>query len=243
MDNKTACTHSWQGKNLRVDILYTRAGVAQQILIGSATASVLVDCGDGTLRDLLAQQIEPNRISAVFFTHGHFDHMGGLHSLLGFLRMIGRTEPLPIFLPEKCAEVIASVSAFQDCYSDSTPFALELTELSADEIVEIGDVTVKAFPMVHCGSIAGSEVLDPIPAMGYRISCEGESVAISGDTGLCETLKELVRDADLAVIEATYESSKGRSQQQLENVHLSEDIAAEVGKLARDYILIHRIQR
>ena len=243
MDDKIKRTHSWQGKNLRVEILYTRAGVAQQIWVGSAETSIIVDCGDGVLRDLLIQQIEPNNISAAFFTHGHFDHMGGLYSLLGFLRMIGRTEPLPIYLPEGCTEVKASATAFQDCYRNSTPFAIELNELSAGQIVEIDRLVVKAYPVVHCGSIEGSEVLDPIPAMGYRISCKGESVAISGDTGLCETLKELVKDADLAVIEATFEHSKGKSRRLLENVHLSEDIATEVSKLARDYILIHKGRR
>ena len=112
MNSRVGCARSWRGKNLRVEILHTRAGVAQQIWIASEESSIIVDCGDGALRDLLSADIEPGDIDALFFTHGHFDHMGGFHTLLSFLRMIGRRDPLPIFAPAGCTEGIAAVKMF-----------------------------------------------------------------------------------------------------------------------------------
>ena len=102
---------------------------------------------------------------------------------------------------------------------------------------------VKPFQVIHCGSIEGQAVMDPLPAVGYRISSGDETVIISGDTGDCESLRENVRGADLAIIEATFKTSDEASEEELKKVHLSEDIAAEIGKTAKEYILVHKGRR
>jgi len=101
---------------------------------------------------------------------------------------------------------------------------------------------IKAYTVFHCGSIKGSGILNPIPAMGFRISHKGETIAISGDTGICPSLKELVKGADLAILDATYQRSAEVSKESLEKLHLSEDLAKEIGKLAKDFILVHKWQ-
>lgn len=240
MDEITVVNKSWQGKKLQANVLFSRAGVAQHIWINSGHGAVLIDTGDGLLRDVLAAKLDLAQIKAIFYTHGHFDHMAGLHALLGFLRMVGRMEPLPIYAPAGCTEVNSMLDSFIHCYQDSISFELSYHELEPMAVVEIEDMTVTAYPVIHCGSIAGSDVLDQIPAVGYRIAAEGESVAISGDTGKCPPLEALVRDADLAIIEATYQSSDDISAKTLAAVHLSEDIAQEIGRLAKELIIVHR---
>lgn len=230
----------WQGKNLRVEIPFSRAGVAHHVWVGSEQSSILFDAGDGILRDLLTLGISPQQIDAIFITHGHYDHMGGLHSLLGFMRMIGRSKPLPVYMPEGCQEARRSCESFEECYAVSTPFDIEIVDLSLHQQITISDISVVPYPVVHCGSIVGGEILDPIPAVGYRISLGNETVAISGDTGDCDSLRELVKDVDLAIIEATYLSSSGKDNRLLRNVHLSEDLARGIGAMARDYILVHQ---
>jgi ribonuclease BN (tRNA processing enzyme) len=240
MGKKPALVKSWQGNNLAVKVLFSLAGVAQHIWIEDDSGAVLVDAGDGLIRDILSCKLDAERIRGVIFTHGHFDHMGGLHSLLGFLRMIGRKETLPIHAPKGCTEVFSIARNFMNCYPDTIPFEISCKEVHPGEIFRIGGMTIKAYPVVHCGSIEGAGILDPIPALGYRISYQKESVAITGDTGICPSLRELVGGADLAIIEATHEKSKEVSQETLEKVHLSADLAEELGKLAKKYILIHQ---
>jgi len=236
-------SHHWNGKNFEVTVPFTRAGVAQHIFVTHADTLLLVDAADGVLRDMLIRDLEPSRVAAIFITHGHYDHMGGLHSLLGFMRMIGRTRTLEVYVPRGCTEALLMIDSFQKCYPDSIPFKIKVVELEPEMTVTVGEVAVTAYPVVHCGSIAGGEVLDQIPAMGYRLTDGSEVIAVTGDTGHCPSLEELVKDADLAVIEATFESSHGKSPEVLSRVHLSEDIAREIGRLAREFILVHKGRR
>lgn len=230
----------WEGKSIKVDVLYSRMGIAQQIWVGTEGGSLLVDAGDGVLRDLVCNGFDASQIRGMIFTHGHFDHMGGVHSVLGFLKMIGREELLLIVAPKGCREVFSIVDNFKRCYVNSIPFEISIKECEPQEVFQIGDMTIKAYPVVHCGSTKGSGILDPIPAVGYRISCGGETVSISGDTGFCASLKELVKGADLAILEATVSNESGVSEEFLEKVHLSEEMAKEIGKLAKDFILVHK---
>ena len=237
------CFQSWQGKNIKAIILFSKAGIAQQIWISNKNGAILIDTGDGTLRDILASELKPEQIKGIIFTHGHFDHTGGLHSILGFMRMVGRKEPLPVIAPKDCTEVFSTVDNFIQCYPDTIPFDISCIEARDRDTYRIADMEITAYTVVHHGSINNAGILDRIPAMGYRISYDGESIAISGDTGNCPALKELVKGADLAIIEATYRNSSDISKEALEKVHLSEDLAEQIGKLAGEYILVHKGKR
>jgi phosphoribosyl 1,2-cyclic phosphate phosphodiesterase len=234
---------SWAGKSIRADILYAVAGIAQHVLVSNDNGSILVDTGDGLLRDFISNELDFKKLKGIIYTHGHFDHVGGLHSLLGYLRMIGRKELIPVFAPEGCKEVFSIIDNFKKCYPNTIPFKLSCRKVKPYEAFRAGEMSIKAYPMKHCGGISGSGILDPIPAMGYRISYNGEVLAISGDTGMCSSLKELVKGADFAILEATYPKNTRVGREYLEKVHLSEDLAEDVGKLSKDFILVHKGKR
>jgi ribonuclease BN (tRNA processing enzyme) len=234
---------NWKGRQLTVEILHATAGVAQQILVSSDRTVVLFDCGDGALRDLLDHGFRPQQIDTLFITHGHYDHMGGLHSLLGFMRMTGRKTPFTIQAPAGCTEVRSAVNGFIACYPDSIPFDIDLVELQPRQAISLADMEITPVPVVHCGSTAEAEVAEQIPATGYRITCRGESVAITGDSGNCPSLIELVKGADLAIIESTFPEGAAISPKVLQHVHLTEDIARQIGALAKRFILVHRVRK
>ncbi len=84
----------WENDEVRVIIPFSAAGVGTTIVLTSKFTGkmMMLDVGDGVLRDLLlfgstdfVDEIDPIAIS-----HGHFDHVGGLHSLLGFMQMLDR---------------------------------------------------------------------------------------------------------------------------------------------------------
>ena len=235
--------HTWKGKSFKIEVLFARAGLAQTIWVESDGSAILFDTGDGALRDILEGDFDLNKLQAIFYTHGHFDHIGGLYSLLGFFRMVGRTTNLTIAFPEGAAEIPSTARNFITLYQKTMPFKIKLRPLKPFQKISLDDTTIEAFPMIHCGSVEGGRILDPIPAYGYRISCDDESIAISGDTGLCPELSELIKGADLAILEATYRDSSEMSRQMLKRVHLSEDIAREMGQAAKEFLLIHKGKR
>ncbi len=229
----------WKGRNLSAKVLYSRAGVAQNIWIENDIGTVLIDCADGIIRDVLANKLEFSRLSAICITHGHFDHMGGMRSLLGFIRMIGREETLPVFAPEGCIEVFSTISNFMHNYPDSIPFKIDCLGLQNNEKVTAADMTIEAFAVIHCGSTKADGITDAIPAMGYKISYKEESIVITGDTGSKSDLERYIAGADLAIIEATFTDASEVTAEMISHVHLTEEIAWSLGEKAKDYILVH----
>lgn len=226
----------WQGENWNVKVMYSKAGVATQILISTAECDVLVDAGDGTLRDLLELDYDFERLKAIAITHGHFDHVGGLWTLLGFLRMIGRTSDLFLIAPPSCSEIENLVKSFTTIYSDTMPFQIISKELSNEEKFKIARIEAQAFSVIHRGAIKVFGIGKRIPALGYSISYEKQRIVISGDTGMCQPLKRFTKGADLAILEATANEKTAEDSE----VHLSIKEATEIGKTAKEFILIHK---
>jgi ribonuclease Z len=224
-----------------VNLLFSKAGIATQILLDS----VLIDVGDGTLRDLLSQSCDMSSIEIIAITHGHYDHVGGLFSLLGYMRMIGRKDPVKILYPGSC-EVETLVSGFKTVYADYLPFTIELIQVTNHQIYHFGNTTIQSIFVLHAGSTAQG-ILPSIPATGYRITVQDKTYAVTGDSTLCDALEELVSGADLAFIEATWTPARkamlsekyGDIEESMLSVHLSEEQAHALGKLAKDYMLIH----
>ncbi|MCK4352713.1 ribonuclease Z [candidate division WOR-3 bacterium] len=230
---------SWEGKDIRVNILYSRAGVAQHIWVANEKGAILIDTGDGIVRDILSNELDLNQLNGIVITHGHYDHVGGLHSLLGFLRCKGKKGILPIYAPRGCTEAFSIVDNFIKCYPDTIPFKISCKEIQERQVFKVSGMAINAYPVVHHGSIKDYGILEQIPAMGYRISYKREIIAISGDTGICPSLKRLVKGADLAILEATF-GTKRVKEESLKKEHLSEDLAKEIGKLAKEFILVHK---
>ncbi|MBD3332647.1 MBL fold metallo-hydrolase [candidate division GN15 bacterium] len=231
---------TWEGNTSLVRGLFSRAGVAHQIMITHNDDSVLFDCGDGTLRDYLEHRLKTIQLAGVCVTHGHYDHVGGLYTLLGFLRMLGRDKPLVIAGHADCRELWAVVDTFESCYRDTTPYTIIRQIVNPRQPFDIASITIEAYAVTHAGSRADGTILPPIPAYGYRVAAGQDDIAISGDSGMCDELRLLVQDADLAVIEATFGEEYDIDQRYLDSVHLSVDLAHQLGRTANDYVLVHR---
>lgn len=222
---------------MNTTILYSKAGIATQLMISVEEDFFIVDTGDGTLRDLFFRKIDFGKIKGIFLTHGHYDHMAGLYALLGHFRIIERRCPINIYFPKGCKEAEQIIFAFQESYDDFS-FKIQTHEVKDGDEIKIKDLKVKIYQMRHYAAVGINRILHPDVAVGYRFIHQGKTVAISGDTGMCSGLIELVRGADVAYIDSTLKEEDA-TDIILNNLHLSQKKAEEIGKLAKKYIPIH----
>lgn len=223
----------WRGHNLTVQILFSRTGVATQILVSTDELRLLWDCGDGATRDLIDAGIPPQSLSGAFLSHGHADHIGGLWGLLGYMRAVGRNHRFTVWYPKGSREIEELLGAFQRAHAGDLPYELRGQSLSPRDEVIVGKTRVRAIGVRHRDSVAGVPGA-LVPAFGYLIEGGSERVAYTGDASPGPGLRELISGVDLALIEATWDRAGP------EGLHLSLDEAVELGKLAKRALLIHR---
>ncbi len=233
---------TWENDEVSVRIPFSAAGVGTTIVLTSKFTGriMLMDVGDGALRDLLEVTRKSDfvfDIDLIALSHGHFDHVGGLHTLLGFLRMRERKEPLNILIPAGCIEAIGIIKGFRQYYHETLPFKIWYHEMTHGSEFDTDFFKVKSFGVEHYGSECSSEEEILMPALGFRVKVGESVVAYSGDTRDCTGVKAVVTNADLAILEATRPLTPDSGPR----VHLSIEEATKLGALAREYLLIHRI--
>jgi len=172
------------------------------ILVQAGSETLLFDAGRGCLQRLRQINVTYDKISALFFTHLHSDHVVGLPDLwlTGWL-VSQRTKPLNVFGPTGTDEMITYL---QKAFAFDIKTRIEndkqlkegskllVKEIQQGVIYEKNGVKVIAFKVDH-GIIK--------PAFGYRIEYKGHSVVLSGDTRYSENLIKYARGTDLLIHE------------------------------------------
>ena len=119
---------TWTKDNFSIKIFCSIPNIATGILLKAGDAHFVIDPGDGILRDL-NKEIGVNKLldlSDVFITHGHHDHVGGVWSLLTYLRVMQKKSPLTIHYPEGCVEIESIYNAFKKVYSRTITYKINL---------------------------------------------------------------------------------------------------------------------
>lgn len=109
----------------------------------------LMDCGEGTQREMARCHVPMQRIDSVFISHVHGDHVFGLPGLLSTMGMEGRTEPLQLFGPANLGPIL---NFFLSYYGSGLGFEIRFTPLKMKEpevILSSKNVEVVAFPLQH----------------------------------------------------------------------------------------------
>ena len=109
---------SWQKDDFQIKVFCSIPNIATGILIKAAKNYFIVDPGDGILRDLNTEIGTKNilSVSDIFISHGHHDHVGGVWSLLTYMRVMRKTTPLTLHFPKGCKEIISIYNAFNQVY-------------------------------------------------------------------------------------------------------------------------------
>jgi ribonuclease Z len=125
------------------------------IAIKSFGEIILLDCGEGTQRQMSMAGLSPMKVNHIFISHLHGDHFLGLPGLVQSMAFRGRSEPLHVFGPWRTAQLVDNIKKL-GYYSINFP--IHTHEVSSGLIMDKEDYRV------YCSLVEHS-----IPNLAYRI--------------------------------------------------------------------------
>ncbi len=111
----------------------------------------LIDCGEGTQRQILRSGIGFKRLNRILITHGHLDHILGLAGLLSTFMRWEAIEEIEIMGGRWALERIHDLLYGVVLRGTQAPIRVNLQEISPGVIIDEDDFTVSAFPVKHRG--------------------------------------------------------------------------------------------
>jgi ribonuclease Z len=131
-------------------------------LVVRGGSRVLVDCGEGTQRQLLRSGLGLVDVDAILLTHLHGDHYLGLPGMLKTYALRGRTNDLPLIGPPGLLALLDTLHPV----IGRLPFTLDARELEQGTALELDGARWAGFPTRHSiRSLGYALVEDPRPGM------------------------------------------------------------------------------
>ena len=131
----------------------------------------LFDCGEATQISLRKLNLKWKKITAIFISHTHADHVTGLPGILMLSSQVDRDEPLYIFGPPKIKEYVESSRKVLDMYIN---YEIIVTEIDEDGTVfTADDFNISAFRLDHTKPCFGYTLTEnPRPGIFYPEKAE-----------------------------------------------------------------------
>jgi ribonuclease Z len=203
------------------------------LLIRRGADRILVDCGEGTQRQLM-RSVGLTDLTDIFLTHLHADHWLGLPGMLKSFELRDRERPLTVHGPPG---TVALLERLRPVFGRPR-YGLTIRDLEPDEAVRRGDVELVPFSVRHRGASFGYALIEdarpgrfdaelaerlgvtPGPDFGRLQRGEvvagvhpeqvvgeprpGRRVVITGDTAPTDAVVVAAHRADVLVHEATF---------------------------------------
>jgi len=112
----------------------------------------LIDCGEGTQRQILQSGIGFKNLNNILITHGHLDHILGLAGLLSTFMRWEAIDEINIYSGKWALDRIHDLLYDVVLRGGQAPMTLNLHELKPGVFFETDDFNITAFPVFHRGS-------------------------------------------------------------------------------------------
>jgi len=234
-------------------------------LIRHGSDKLLVDCGEGTQRQLLRFGGLPD-ITEVFITHLHLDHWLGLPGMLKSYELRERTAPLTVYGPPGTRELL---EVMRRTVIGRLKYRFTAVDLEPDAIVDFDGYEMHVLRVRHRGEAYGYALIEPdrpgrfdaelatrlgvsfgpdfgrlqrgetvngvTPEQVVGETRRGRKLVFSGDTRPCDMVRVTADAADLLVHEATFTTEL--RERAMETGHSTARQAAELAAEANVKLL------
>ena len=158
-------------------------------LVRSATTSLWVDCGPGSLANL-QEHLALEDVDAILVSHVHPDHFGELPVAYNALKWYLGHDSMPV-------HTTAEVRRLTDIICGSTDDLFEWHVLDPAASFTVGDITVRCDVTDH-----------PVETLAMRFDHAGRSIVYTADTGPAWDPMSLAHGADVMVCDSTVMSAE-----------------------------------
>jgi len=170
---------------------------ASAFWLETASGTILLDAGADAAHRLAAENLTWAELDAIWISHFHLDHIGGLAPFLFGTKYAPQTQtrrkPLTITGPRGLGHVIESFDAAYDYGLLTQPFPVEVREVAAEEEFEI-------LPRVTATTLSTPHTDE---SLALRLA-GAHTFVYTADTGRHEPLTSFARDADFLITEASF---------------------------------------
>jgi ribonuclease Z len=118
------------------------------LLVEAAGKRILVDCGEGTQRQLLRSGAGFRRLDRILLTHAHLDHVLGIPGLFSTLGLRQNSDVMTVHAGQGTLDIVVRMLAGL-WGAGRAPIPVEFAPLTEGQVVDAGDFTVDCFPVRH----------------------------------------------------------------------------------------------
>ncbi|MGY3125978.1 ribonuclease Z [Bradyrhizobium sp. S3.14.4] len=118
------------------------------LLVEAAGKRILVDCGEGTQRQLLRSGAGFRRLDRILLTHGHLDHVLGIPGLFSTLGLRQTSDVMTIHAGPGTLDIVVRMLAGL-WGAGRAPIPVAFAPLSEGQVIDAGDFTIDCFPVRH----------------------------------------------------------------------------------------------
>ncbi|MGB8511165.1 MAG: MBL fold metallo-hydrolase, partial [Pyrinomonadaceae bacterium] len=165
--------------------------------------TLLLDMGDSAAHRMAQEGLDWASLDAVWLSHFHLDHTGGLAPFLFGTKHAPQTKerrkPFTIYGPAGTEKLLRRFDEANNCRLFKQPFHVEVREVAPRSRFELaGGLVAETFSTPHTDESLALRLTD----------AGGASVVYTSDTGYAETLAEFARGADLLLTECSFRHTK-----------------------------------
>jgi ribonuclease BN (tRNA processing enzyme) len=171
---------------------------------------ILVDAGDGAANQLARIGVDLGQVRAIFISHHHMDHTGGLAAVIGLRWMNQFPGVLTVYGPPGTRELVDAIVAsmapqgrigFGLGKAPPAPAAsVQVVEMRDGSVARRAGLTVTAAANSHFAH-PGPASADEPQSLSYRFDLGTRAIAYTGDTGPSPAVARLATGSDLLVSE------------------------------------------